>query len=165
MTENREAIIRVGITGAAGNIGTTLTESLSDQYSLSLFDHQYDVSKDYRQKFKTVKVDLSQAEEVEGIFGGLDAIIHLAADKGSAAPWESVLTNNIVTTYNVFEEARRAGVVRIVFASTNHVQHGQSMAKMETASLSPFYVRHRGYMRLSDPPSSRFILRGLEAFR
>ena len=36
-------------------------------------------------------------------------------------PWEDVLHNNIVGTYNVFEAARQAGVSRVVFASSNHV--------------------------------------------
>ena len=39
---------------------------------------------------------------------------------GARAPWEDVLHNNIVGTYNVFEAARQAGVSRVVFASSNH---------------------------------------------
>ena len=152
MAGNRKTITRIGITGGAGNIGKTLTEGLADKYDLTLFYHRREVQQDYQQKFKTIKVDLSQAEEVKGTFEGLDAVIHLAADPSPASPWESILTNNIITTYNIFEGARRAGVGRIVFASTNHVQHGQSMMET-TRSLSPFYVRHRGYMRLSDPPT------------
>jgi len=152
MAGNGETITRVGITGAAGNIGKTLTEGLADKYDLTLFYHHLEVKQDYSQKFKTVKADLSQAQEVKGIFEGLDAVIHLAAASNHASPWESVLTNNIVTTYNIFEEARRAGVGRIIFASTNHVQHGQSMAET-IISVSPFYVRRRGYMRLGDPPA------------
>jgi len=152
MAGNRKTITRVGITGAAGNIGKTLTEGLADKYDLTLFYHHLEVKQDYRQKFKTVKADLSQAQDVKGIFEGLDVIIHLAAASSHASPWESTLINNIITTYNVFEEARRAGVGRIVFASTNHVQHGQSMAET-IISVSPFYVRRRGYMRLGDPPA------------
>ena len=152
MAGNRKTITRVGITGAAGHIGITLTEGLADKYDLTLFYHQREAKQDYHQRFKTIKAELTQAEEVRGIFEGLDAIIHLAADSRDEAPWDSVLTNNIAATYNTFEEARRAGVSRIIFASTNHVQNGQCMIDT-TSSLSPFYVRHRGYMRLSDPPA------------
>jgi uronate dehydrogenase len=35
--------------------------------------------------------------------------------------WAEILPANIVNTYNVFEAARRAGVKRVVFASSNHV--------------------------------------------
>jgi len=152
MARNRKVITKVGITGAAGNIGKTLTEGLTDKYELTLFYHQHEIQQDHRQKFKTIRADLTQAEGIKGIFEGLDAVIHLAADPSPASPWESILTNNIVATYNIFEQARRADVNRIIFASTNHVQHGQSMVKT-TGSLSPFYIKHRGYMRLSDPPA------------
>ena len=152
MTGIRNTITKVGITGAAGNIGITLTEGLADKYDLTLFYNQHEVKQIYHRKFKTIKVNLSQKEAVKGTFEGLDAVIHLAADPSPASPWESILTNNIITTYNIFEEARRVSISRIIFASTNHVQHGQSMDDTP-ASLSPFYVRHRGYMRLSDPPA------------
>jgi nucleoside-diphosphate-sugar epimerase len=36
------------------------------------------------------------------------------------SPWDAVLSSNLVGTYNVFEAARRAGVERVVFASSNH---------------------------------------------
>jgi uronate dehydrogenase len=37
------------------------------------------------------------------------------------APWETILQSNIVGTYNLFEAARKQGVRRIIFASSNHV--------------------------------------------
>ncbi len=37
------------------------------------------------------------------------------------APWEVLLGANIIGTYNPFEAARRVGVKRAVFASSNHV--------------------------------------------
>ena len=41
--------------------------------------------------------------------------------RGSEAPWETILSSNIVGTYNLFEAARKQKVRRVVFASTNHV--------------------------------------------
>ena len=35
-------------------------------------------------------------------------------------PWETILGANIVGCYNLFEAARRHGVARVVFASSNH---------------------------------------------
>jgi uronate dehydrogenase len=35
-------------------------------------------------------------------------------------PWETILQSNIIGCYNLFEAARRKGVERIVFASSNH---------------------------------------------
>ncbi len=48
-------------------------------------------------------------------------MVHLAATAAIEAPWDDILHNNIVGTYNVFEAARQAGVWRVVFASSNHV--------------------------------------------
>lgn len=142
----------VGITGAAGRIGSVLAEALTGQYELTLFDVQDEVKQKFGDNAKTVVADFSRMEETEGLFEGLDTVIHLAADSSARAPWESVLPHNIVATYNVFEEARRAGVDKIVFASSNHVQNGYAMADTPS-SLNPFYEKQRGYIRLNDPPA------------
>jgi uronate dehydrogenase len=50
---------------------------------------------------------------------GADAIIHLGGVSGEA-PWQQILDVNIQGAYTVFEAARRAGVPRVIFASSNH---------------------------------------------
>ena len=50
----------------------------------------------------------------------MDAIIHLGGIAGEAA-WGQLLRHNVEGTVNVFEAARRAGVTRLIYASTNHV--------------------------------------------
>jgi uronate dehydrogenase len=50
---------------------------------------------------------------------GADAVIHLGGIPSEAA-WDIVLDVNINGTYVVFEAARRAGVPRVIFASSNH---------------------------------------------
>ena len=50
---------------------------------------------------------------------GADAIIHLGGISGEAR-WQQILDVNIQGTYTVFEAARRAGVPRVIFASSNH---------------------------------------------
>ena len=112
-------ITQVGITGAGGRIGSVLTTNLADKYKLTLYYRKHKPARTFG--LKLVQADLSHEEQVEDIFDGLDAVIHLAANASLQAPWESILTNNIIATYNVYEEARRAGVSKIVFASTNHV--------------------------------------------
>ncbi|MEM7133392.1 MAG: NAD(P)-dependent oxidoreductase [Chloroflexota bacterium] len=146
----------VGITGAAGGIGSMLVDGLGGQYELTLFDVDNEVKQKYGDAHKTVVADLSDEEAIGGLFDGLDVVIHLAASASDRSPWERVLPHNIVATYNVFEEARRADVKRIVFASSNHCQNGIAMADTST-SLTPFYERHRGYIRLDDPPTPTSI--------
>jgi hypothetical protein len=50
---------------------------------------------------------------------GVDAVIHLAGLSGEG-PWEEILEANIQGAYSVFEAARRAGVPRVIYASSNH---------------------------------------------
>ena len=99
-------IAKVGITGAGGLIGIDLTEGLAEKYQLTLFYHN--TKPTTARKLPVVQADLSDEKQVKGIFEGLDAVIHLAAASSSLSSWENVLTQNIITTYNVFEEVRRA---------------------------------------------------------
>ena len=144
-------IINVGITGASGHIGITLTEGLPSSYKLTLFHNKREIKPELARKHKTVKVDFSKSEQVQGVFEGLDAVIHLAADPLTEASWESVLHNNIIATYNVFEEAVRAGVLKIVFASTNHTQHDH--AGKTPMTIDRFYIPTMGCVKLSDSPA------------
>ena len=50
---------------------------------------------------------------------GMECVVHLAG-QAVEADWEVVLPLNIEGCYNVFEAARRGGVRRVVFASSNH---------------------------------------------
>jgi uronate dehydrogenase len=51
---------------------------------------------------------------------GVDAVVHMGG-VSTEQPWEPILASNIVGAYNLYEAARRQGVRRIVFASSNHV--------------------------------------------
>ncbi|HJP32917.1 MAG TPA: NAD(P)-dependent oxidoreductase [Candidatus Latescibacteria bacterium] len=67
--------------------------------------------------------DIADFEAVLEAVTGMDVVVHMAADP-SGGQWESVLRNNIVGAYNVFEACRQAGVKRIVAASTIQVSTG-----------------------------------------
>lgn len=110
---------RVLITGAAGRIGRELVDRLRDRYDLRLHFHR--VVPESLRHFDHVIADIGDFEAIAPAFDRMDAVVHLAADPSTSASWESVLHANIIGTYNVFEAGRRAGVRKIVFASTNHV--------------------------------------------
>jgi uronate dehydrogenase len=73
------------------------------------------------EKFKLC--NLSNFQDVRQAVHGMDAVIHLAADPEGRV-WESVLNNNIIATFNVFEACRQMGVSRIVAASSIMVSQG-----------------------------------------
>jgi NAD+ dependent glucose-6-phosphate dehydrogenase len=150
LIEETIVIKKVGITGAGGLIGVDLSVGLAEKYELTLFYRK--TKPDISLNLKTVQADLSDKTQVKGIFNGLDAIVHLAAAASVQSSWGEVLNDNIIATYNVFEEARRAGVSKIVFASTNHTQHAYTMGKT-TLSEDLSYIEKHGLVKLSDPPA------------
>jgi uronate dehydrogenase len=65
------------------------------------------------------RADVSKMADALRITKGVDAVIHLAG-YSVEGPWEGILSANIVGCYNVFEAARRNGVKRILFPTSNH---------------------------------------------
>ena len=107
------------ITGGAGRIGLALTPLLRDRYRVRLADRREpsaDVDCDER-----VLADITELADAERAVSGASAVLHLAGNPSTAATWSEVRPTNIDGTFNVFEAARRHGITRVVFASTNHV--------------------------------------------
>jgi nucleoside-diphosphate-sugar epimerase len=105
------------VTGSSGLIGGVVIRTLGDRYTFTGLDHTQPAD---APDIPTTVADVSDFNAIRPAFNGMDAVVHLAADAGMQASWESVLPNNIVATYNVFEAARQAGVQRLIFASSNH---------------------------------------------
>jgi len=110
------------ITGAAGRIGSALSEHIRTRagcdYHLLLSDQS---------KLSTpnsIKLDITDQAACREAFKGVDTIVHLAGIAKPDASFESLLPTNIIGTYNVFHEASEAGVRRVVFASSAQVVEG-----------------------------------------
>jgi uronate dehydrogenase len=63
---------------------------------------------------------LEDRAAVLALLEGVDAVVHLGGIS-TEQPFEPILAANVVGVYNLYEAARRHGVRRIVFASSNHV--------------------------------------------
>lgn len=109
---------RVLITGAAGRVGHSLAEQLAGRYDLRL--HYHHNLPENPPASDIITADIAEYDAIAPALEGMDAVIHMAADPSPQAEWESVRDRNIIGTYNIYEAARRAGVPKIVFASTNH---------------------------------------------
>jgi uronate dehydrogenase len=101
------------ITGATGDVGRHLTREFAGKYRLRLSDKRPLKAKNF------VKADISKMSDALKITKGVDAIVHLGG-YSVEGPWEGILQANIIGCYNVFEAARRNGVKRIVFPTSNH---------------------------------------------
>jgi uronate dehydrogenase len=105
------------ITGAAGRIGGMLRSRLArDGRVLRLLDIAPVGAGPGEEAVTASVTDLAA---LTAACRGVDAVIHLGGI-ATEAPWDKILEVNINGTYSVFEAARRAGVPRVVFASSNH---------------------------------------------
>jgi Nucleoside-diphosphate-sugar epimerases len=100
------------LTGAAGRIGTALRERLpAHGWTVRGFDRA--AAPD------TLVGDITSPLDLDGAMSGVDAVAHFAGQP-TEAPWPVVRDANVEGTLQVFEAARRAGVRRVVYASSIH---------------------------------------------
>jgi uronate dehydrogenase len=106
------------ITGAAGDIGTRLRKLLKGLYpQIRSSDIRKPADLGVDEAF--IAADLADYAQVEKIVANVDGIVHLGGFSVEG-PWDTIHNANIVGCYNLFEAAYRAGVKRVVFASSNH---------------------------------------------
>ena len=109
---------RVLITGARGRIGTVLRPALRDGLDeLRLSD--LSEPDDLVSPETFVAADLTDQAAVQAAVDGVDAVVHLGAVPTETS-FEEIAGPNLHGAFHVFEACRRAGVRRIVYASSNH---------------------------------------------
>src|SRR6059036_4181665 len=106
------------VTGMSGLIGGAVRRQLGARYELRALNRRAVDGVPCHQ------ADIADLAAIEPAFKGVDAVVHLAASVGSSAPFDELLRANVVGTYNVFEAARRAGVRRVVYASSGATVSG-----------------------------------------
>lgn len=104
---------KVLITGMSGLIGKALRAQMEGKFELSA------LNRSEVEGLPCHRADISDLDAIQPAFEGIDTVVHLAAviTRGEGA-WDAILQYNLIGTYNVFEAARRAGVKRVVFASS-----------------------------------------------
>ncbi|CAH0245382.1 UDP-glucose 4-epimerase [Arthrobacter sp. Bi26] len=116
--------MRVAVTGGSGKLGRSVVRRLSDDgHEVTNLDRTGARSRGF------TEVDLRNYGQVVDVFLGLedrhagfDAVVHLAAIPAPGhAPDAATFENNMQSTYNVFQAARRAGIKKIVYASSETV--------------------------------------------
>jgi len=113
--------MKIAVTGGNGKLGRAVVAHLQDagHWVLTL-----DAVGERGATF--TRIDLTDYGQVvdalmaiDDRHSGLDAVVHLAAiPAGGIAPDSATFSNNMLSTFNVFQAARRAGIQRIVYASS-----------------------------------------------
>lgn len=107
---------RVLVTGSAGYVGRLIRPWLREAFALRCLDAVPDAAGDERDELLTG--DVTDGAVVEEACRGVRAVIHLAANPRDDDFLSELLPRNIVGSWSVLEAAARAGVRRVVFAST-----------------------------------------------
>jgi UDP-glucose 4-epimerase len=128
--------VKVVVTGAAGFIGSHLTESLladghevtgvdafTDYYPRSAKEGNLEQSRRHRE-FRLVEGRL-QDLDLAPLLEGVGQVFHLAAQAGVRASWGREFAHytdhNVLATQRLLEAARAAGGPRVVYASSSSV--------------------------------------------
>jgi uronate dehydrogenase len=107
------------LTGAAGGLGRALRERLKANCKVLRLSDRADVGAAGAGE-EVVLADLADAAAVDAMVQGVQAIVHLGG-VSVEGPFGPILQANILGVYNLYEAARKHGVKRVVFASSNHV--------------------------------------------
>lgn len=117
---------RVLVTGAAGRIGTALYQELRGAYAFRLTDRDPSLlERETAPGDEASLLDITDRVACLAACAGVDTVVHLAADPWPDADFVgSLLPNNLLGTYAIFDAAARAGCRRVIFASSVHAVMG-----------------------------------------
>ena len=116
--------MRLAVTGSSGKLGRSVVAGLTEAGHEV---HGFDLHGERGPGF--LSIDLTNyGHVVDALLGvddrhsGFDAVVHLAAIPAPGLqPDSATFHNNMLATYNVFQACRRAGIQRIVYASSETV--------------------------------------------
>jgi nucleoside-diphosphate-sugar epimerase len=127
--------LRVLITGAAGNVGGTVTAALRPHFSLRTFD-RVPVPGDSNAHLG----DLADRAAVERAVAGIHTVIHFGACPSMEADFmRDLLKPNVEGLWHMLDAARLAGVTRFIFASSCNVAFGaKDLTQLKPETLHVF---------------------------
>ncbi len=109
---------RILLTGAAGRLGSELRAGLAHLTTHLRLSDRVPMG-ELREKEEHVVCELGDYDAVMEMTRDVDAILHFggAPDEDT---FEVILDSNLRGSYHIYEGARRHGVKRVVYASSNH---------------------------------------------
>ena len=111
---------RLLLTGAAGELGKVLRKRLKPLTSVLRLSDIVDIAPAVDESEEIRYCDLADKKAVDELVQGVDAILHFGG-VSTERSFEDILGANICGVFHIYEAARRHGVKRVIFASSNHV--------------------------------------------
>ncbi len=141
------------VTGAAGFIGSHLTDRLLEQgwevvgmdsltpyYSRQQKKDNLSLARQSK-KFKFVQKDVLKAD-LKKLLDGTACVFHLAAQPGVLASWgtnfSTYIRDNVLTTQKLLEAARDSKIKKFVYASSSSVYGNSPLPMREDGVTRPF---------------------------
>lgn len=140
----KQTIPRLLLTGAAGGLGRVLRPRLRP-YARTLRLSDIAEMKPAEAGEEVIGCDLRDKKAVDHLVRDCDAIVHLGGISVERS-FDEILEANIRGVFHIYEAARRHGVRRVVFASSNHVVGFHEQGKLLDADAPR---RPDGYYGLS----------------
>jgi uronate dehydrogenase len=106
---------RILITGPGGRIGPQILPLLRKEYQLRLLDINPLTALEDDQ---VITGDVRDERVIGEACLGVDALVHLAAISDEDEFYSRLLPHNLEGVYTAFESARKAGLKKVIFAST-----------------------------------------------
>ena len=116
---NPSQLPRLLLTGAAGGLGVQLRSSLKPFCQTLRLSDISDLGVSAANE-EIMPCDLADKAAVNMLLQGVHAVVHMGGLSTEHA-FEQILEANIKGVFHLYEAARRNGVKRIIFASSNHV--------------------------------------------
>ena len=115
--------MRIIVTGSSGKLGRTVVRELrANGHEVVAVDRFGERRPDFVNVDLTDYGDVIDAFDGVGEGGGIDGLVHLGAIPAPGLASEvATFRNNMLATFNVFQAARRLGIMNIVYASSETV--------------------------------------------
>jgi nucleoside-diphosphate-sugar epimerase len=113
---------KILVTGGCGKIGSYFIRNAPESYWMRVVDKTpWDVDRLGPLRGESWTANLQDPQACRQACEGMEMVVHLAADPDPDSDFlDSLLPNNILAAYHLFQAAKEAGCRRLIYASSAH---------------------------------------------
>ena len=126
---------KILLTGAAGSLGSRLRAPLAAMAGQLLSTDILELDAELAPNETFQKADIFDRDAVRAMAEGAEMIVHFGGSPDER-PFDTILHNNIVPAFNIWDAAAEHGVRRVIFASSIHAVGMHPKTETITAATS-----------------------------